>query len=207
MSARIRRAGAAVTVAVVAMIGACQKGGSTAALPVLGTVPAFTLMADSGQPISASDLAGHVWVADFVFTRCQGICPALTTHMKRVQTTLEGGDARAVRLVSFSVDPLHDTPPVLRAYAERFGANPERWQFVTGDRAALYALIQDGFMLAVVPQPEGREPGAGELITHSDRFVLVDGSLQIRGYYHGTDAADVDRLLADIHTLTGGSTP
>jgi len=189
------------------MIGACQKGGSTAALPVLGTVPAFTLMADSGQPISASDLAGHVWVADFVFTRCQGICPALTTHMKRVQTTLEGGDARAVRLVSFSVDPLHDTPPVLRAYAERFGANPERWQFVTGDRAALYALIQDGFMLAVVPQPEGREPGAGELITHSDRFVLVDGSLQIRGYYHGTDAADVDRLLADIHTLTGGSTP
>jgi len=199
-----------VAVALVAagvLLGACRDAPprpATQSLEVLGTVPAFTLVAADGRPITERDLAGRVWVADFVFTRCQGICPALTTHMKRVQTALERAGARDVGLVSFSVDPLHDTPAVLQEYAARFGADPTRWRFVSGDRAAMYALIQDGFHLAVVPQPEGREPAAGELITHSDRFVLIDPSLQIRGYYHGTDAADVDRLLADIETLRGG---
>lgn len=208
MAAPRMHGGAAVAiVAASVLLGACRDTAprsATQTLEVLGSVPPFSLVAADGRPISERDLAGRVSVVNFVFTRCQGICPALSTHMKRVQTALERRGARDVGLVSFSVDPLHDTPAVLQDYAARFGADPTRWRFVTGDRAALYALIQDGFHLAVVPQPEGREPAAGELITHSDRFVLVDPSLQIRGYYHGTDAADVDRLLADIDTLRGG---
>lgn len=178
-----------------------SEGPSGATLEALGTVPPFSLVTDDERPFTERDLAGRTWVADFVFTRCGGICPALSTQMKRLQTTLDRAGMRDVGLVSFSVDPLHDTPGVLRDYATRFGADPQRWRFVTGNRAALYALVRDGFRLAVEPQPEGVTPAAGELITHSDRFVLVDPALQIRGYYHGTDAADVDRLLADIAAL------
>lgn len=202
------RSGAAVVVAIAVLLAACREAGTDrtgATLDRLGTVPPFALVGADGRAIGERDLAGRIWVADFIFTRCGGICPVLTNQMKRVQTALDRAGMHDVGLVSFSVDPLHDTPAVLREYAARFGADTGRWRFVTGDRAALYALVQDGFRLAVEPQPEGQEPAAGELITHSDRFVLVDSALQIRGYYHGTEATDVDRLLADISILRGGS--
>lgn len=189
--------------------GACEEAGPRRAaqtLEVLGTVPPFALTGADGAPVSERDLAGRVWVANFIFTRCQGICPGLTANMKRVQTALERRGDRAVMLVSFTVDPLHDSPAVLRDYAARYGADPARWRFVSGDREALYGLVRDGFRLAVQPRPEAEVPPAGELITHSDRFVLVDPALRIRGYYHGTDPADVDRLLDDIRRLQEGGT-
>jgi cytochrome oxidase Cu insertion factor (SCO1/SenC/PrrC family) len=106
-----------------------------------------------------------------------------------------------VRSVSISVDPATDSPEVLSEYAKRFGADPARWLFLTGERAALHALVKDGFKLAVAERsPEENTDGEG-IITHSDRFVLVDDAGHLRGYYHGTDPADVDRLLADIETL------
>jgi len=171
-------------------------------LPVLGTVPEFSLVASSGQPLSPADLAGNIWVADFIFTGCPSLCPTLSAQMAKLQGTLAAAGARSVRLVSFSVDPSNDTPAVLRGYADRFHADADRWLFVTGDRAALHALISDGFHLAIAER-SARENTDGEgLITHSDRFVLVDRNLQIRGYYHGTDPEAMQHLLDDIKVLS-----
>jgi protein SCO1/2 len=170
-------------------------------LPVLGTVPAFRLIGSDGEPVSQASLAGSVWVADFIFTRCPSLCPLLSARMASVQDALARQGKNAVRLVSFSVDPANDTPEALRAYADRFHADRSRWLFVTGERGALYTLISQGFRLAVAERPEGDNTGGEGLITHSDRFVLVDRNLQIRGYYHGTDDDGVAPLLRDIATL------
>jgi len=169
-------------------------------LPVLGTVPAFTLTAGDGRTVSAEELRGQVWIADFIFTRCPGQCPVLTANMAKLQTALPADAAGVVRLVSFSVDPAHDTPEVLRAYAERFGADGTRWTFLTGDRDALYTLIRDGFYLAV-----NEEPGSTGMITHSDRFILVDRDLRIRGYYSGSDPEGNARVVRDAARLRASS--
>ncbi len=178
---------------------------SEAALPVLGRVPDFVLVGSTGEPLSQSRLAGQVWIADFIFTRCPSLCPILSAKMAKVQHALARQGGSPVRLVSFSVDPSHDTPEVLRAYADRFQADRDRWLFVTGERAALNALVRDGFHLAVADRPESQNTDGEGLITHSDRFVLVDRDLQIRGYYHGTDDDSIEHLLRDITTLQSGS--
>jgi protein SCO1/2 len=169
----------------------------TRPLPVLGVVPAFTLTERSGSPIGTAQLTGHVWVADFVFTRCPDFCPALTARMAGLQKAIPPA-TDPVQLVSFTVDPAHDTPDVLRTYASHAGA-AEGWVFVTGPREVLSALLRDGFKVAYADDGPPTAP-----ITHSDRFVLVDRQLRIRGYYHGTEPADVARLARDAATLRDG---
>ncbi len=171
-------------------------------LPSLGAVPAFVLTASQAAPFESRLLIGKVWIADFIFTQCPGVCPTLSAQMARLQHDI---DAPALRFVSFSVDPSNDTPAVLAEYARRYGADPLRWVFLTGERTTLLSLIRDGFRLAVAERgPEEAKDGQG-LITHSDRFVLVDASFQIRGYYSVSDAEamsrlrrDVDRVLAEV---------
>lgn len=177
------------------------RDNSSAAPPVIGPVPAFTLVERSGSPLSRDDLAGQPWVADFIFTRCTGMCPALSTRMAELRRQLRVQGLHA-RLVSFSVDPAHDTPDVLRDYAARFAADDDGWLFVTGDRAALYQLIGQGFRLSVAERSPEQATDGGELITHSDRFVLVDAEERIRGYYHGSDPDTVPALLRDLARLS-----
>jgi protein SCO1/2 len=166
-------------------------------LPVLGTVPPFALTERSGRPLAAEHLAGHVWVAAFIFTRCPDVCPALTARMARLRGELPAaGDP--IRLVSFSVDPAHDTPEVLRGYAARAGAG-EDWLFVTGPREQIAALLREGFRVAYADDGPAAAP-----ITHSDRLVLVDRQLRIRGYYRGGDADDLARLARHAAALRDG---
>jgi protein SCO1/2 len=166
--------------------------------PVLGTVPGFALTERSGSAVRASDLEGSVWIAGFIFTRCPDVCPLLTARMADLQKALAGTGSDRVRLVSFSVDPTHDTPEVLRGYAERAGAK-DGWLFVTGPRDAVASLLKDGFHVAFADDGPPSSP-----ITHSDRLVLVDRTLRIRGYYHGGDAEDVARLTRDAARLRAG---
>ena len=180
-----------------ALLAAALAGAATAcrgALPVLGAVPPFTLTERAGTPLGTRDLAGHVWVADFIFTRCPDFCPALTARMKGLQDVLAAPED-AVRLVSITVDPEHDTPEVLRDYATRNGARPG-WLFLTGPREHIASLLRDGFRVAYASDGPPESP-----ITHSDRFVLVDRQLRIRGYYHGTDEHDLGRLARDAAAL------
>src|SRR5436190_1690364 len=105
-------------------------------LPVMNTVPEFQLIERSSREVKSQELAGKVWIADFVFTSCGGFCPAMTEKMRMVQDLLPS----EVQLVSFSVDPEKDTPEVLAAYANKYGADPNRWWFLTGNKDALYKL-------------------------------------------------------------------
>ena len=163
------------------------------ALQTFSSVPDFKLTERSGREITRESLTGQVWVADFIFTRCAGICPTMSTNMRKLQEQLP----REIRLVSFSVDPAYDTPAVLTEYAKRYDADPDRWLFLTGDPDAIQHLSVGGFKLALDPTG-GTE---AEPITHSSRFVLVDRDGVIRGYY-GTEEPEVlDRLAQDAKNL------
>ena len=175
--------------------------GALTGLEDYGGVPDFALTERSGQPVTRRDLDGRIWVADFIFTRCTGMCPILTSRMASLRALLDRhADASEVRLVSFSVDPGWDTPEVLSRYAAGRGADAGRWLFLTGDRETMHRLIGDGFRLSVAEAPEGTAAD-GELITHSDRLVLVDRKGRIRGYYHGTEEDSAERLVEDISRL------
>ncbi|MBX3025384.1 SCO family protein [bacterium] len=169
--------------------------------PAFGVVPAFALTERSGREIRRADLDGGPWIADFIFTRCTGMCPALSSRMAELRRRVADTGLPA-RFVSFSVDPAHDTPAVLRDYARRVGADGDDWLFLTGPRDALYDLIGGGFRLSVSERaPDAVAVEGGELIAHSDRFVLVDGVGQIRGYYHGLEPTMPEAVIRDLRAL------
>jgi len=158
-----------------------------------GRVPPFQLTNQDGKTFGSADLANKIWIADFIFTTCPGPCPMISSRMSELQKPLEKTD---VHLVSISVDPEKDTPQVLRGYAEKLNAQPNRWDFLTGSKSAIYDLSQKGFKLAVADGTE--ETGVP---VHSTRMVLVDRKGRIRGYYDGTAADAVTKLLADTNHL------
>jgi protein SCO1/2 len=158
-----------------------------------GTVPSFQLVNQNGQPFGSAQLAGKIWIADFIYTTCPGPCPMISSRMSELQKPLEKTD---VHLVSFSVDPEKDTPQVLRGYGDKLQADPARWDFLTGPKRAIYKLSHDGFKLAV---SDGRDEQG--LPVHSTRMVLVDRHGQIRGYYEATEADAITKLLADTNHL------
>jgi protein SCO1 len=166
------------------VLGAC---GREKPLPVLGQVPQFQLFDQEGQKFQRSDLDGHVWVADFIFTNCEGPCPRMTSHMHEIQKATRPG----VKLVSFTVDPERDTPQALAAYGRKFSADDSRWTFLTGNPGTLNMLDRDAFKLGTL--------GAG--MDHSTRFVLIDQKGRIRGYYRLSDGDPVARISKDAARL------
>jgi protein SCO1/2 len=158
-----------------------------------GTVPNFQLTNQDGRPFGSTQLAGKIWIADFIFTSCPGPCPMVSSRMSELQKPLEKTD---VHLVSFSVDPEKDTPEILRCYAEKLNAEPARWDFLTGSKSALYDLSKNGFKLAV---SDGSEEAG--VPVHSTRMVLVDRHGEIRGYYEATAVDAVTKLIADTNHL------
>lgn len=165
------------------------------ALPVIKKLPTFTLTSDKGTPFSPEDLAGKVWVADFIFTSCPGPCPIMTRNMAGVAETLKM--ISDVAFVSISVDPETDTPEVLAKYGAQHGADPARWHFLTGTPEAIQSVAAEGFMVGAIDDP----------MIHSSKFCLVDRAGQIRGYFTGTDEDDVDRLITAVHQLLKEETP
>jgi protein SCO1/2 len=187
--------------------GQGQGQGPGQALPVFGTVPSFRLTDQRGQTVTAADLHGRVWVANFMFTSCAGVCPVLTRRMVEVQRWAEhaGYPATALRLVSFSVEPERDTPERLAGFAREHGADAARWSFLTGPYQAVERAAVEGFKQGLSrerPGP-GEPPGDGLdgiNIFHGTRLVLVDREGRIRGYYEA-DAEGLGRLEADATQL------
>jgi protein SCO1 len=169
-------------------------------LPVLATLPAYTLVDRSGATVTPATLAGRPWIADLVFTRCQLSCPRMTERMVSLGPRLAPG----VRRVSVSVDPAHDTPAVLADYARRHGAATPDWLFLTGGEAEVRRLAVDGLKLGVAAADPRDPRAAQEPITHSTRFVLVDAQGRVRGYYDAFDEGSLGRLLRDAAWLAAG---
>lgn len=181
-------------------------------LPIYGRVPDFHLTERSGRPVSLMDLKGEVWIADFVFTNCGGPCPIMSSRMREIQDHLKREKLSGVLCVSITVDPTRDTPEVLRDYARLYGADGDRWLFLTGDKKQIFDLTIRGFKLGLTEETEE------DAIIHSTRFVLVDHGGGIRGYYDVADddprmqalmeqpakavqGATTQRLLADVRSL------
>jgi cytochrome oxidase Cu insertion factor (SCO1/SenC/PrrC family) len=159
------------------------------------------------RPFSRAALAGSVWIADFIFTRCAGQCPLMSAQMAALHQALR--DLPAIRFVSFSVDPVYDTPARLAAYASHYEIPDDRWRLVTesdapvlppvreaGPITTIAHLARDGFRLGVGADGPPEEP-----ITHSVRLVLVDQHGSIRGYYDATDVQAMAQLQADVRRL------
>jgi protein SCO1/2 len=157
-------------------------------------VPDFKLQTQDGSYLTRQDLDGKIYVANFIFTRCKGICPKMTTQMSRVQEYVK--DMEDVRLVSHTVDPEHDSSAVLNDYASMYGAIPGKWYFLTGTKEELYKLAYRGYSL-----PAMKDDGGPEEFLHSEKFILIDSQGRMRGIYDGTDPEDVDRLLLEINIL------
>jgi protein SCO1/2 len=173
---------------------------SVAAAPAIDLpLPDFQLTERNGQPLGKADLAGHPWIANFIFTSCPGPCLDMTRAMLRLQKELLP-EFPGVRLVSFSIDPETDTPAVLSAFASSYGADPARWLFLTGPRETLAALCQKGFNLVLADADEGQRATTGRFI-HSTKFVLVDGRGHIRGYADGLSPDAPGALRAQLRAL------
>ena len=168
-------------------------------------VPPFEFTERNGQRVGNADLKGKVWIASFVFTRCNGTCPQVAATLARLQSEL--ADVPDLRLVTFTIDPDRDTPDELKKYAGRYRAEPDRWLFLTGAENQIHALANGGFHVLAKKRPDGKP---GDEFDHSTFVVLVDKAGNIRDYYDGMPPlegprdkyeASLSRLKSDVRAL------
>ncbi len=158
----------------------------------------FHLTDQNGRTVTRDDLRGKVWVASFIFTRCRSICPRVTGTIAQLRDEL--GPQEDVRFISFSVDPEHDTPAVLKRYAEGYHADPERWRFLTGPEESIYALVRNSFH-DLAEQNRGTARTAGNEVTHSPRVFVVDRHGRVRWYGDSTEGDSVLQLRKKVLQL------
>lgn len=184
------------------LLTACNQQGQ--ALPVYWNAPTFTLTDQEGQRVSTSDLAGQVWLVNFIYTTCPDVCPTeLMPKMRQVQTLVKADASLAgkVQLISISVDPANDTPPVLKAYGQLFDADPSMWRFLVGTEQETVDLLQTGFKVGLA-QRHSHEAGSDEHsdINHSTRFALVDANGRVRGTPLSSDVS-AEQFVKEIRQL------
>jgi len=162
-----------------AMRIAYQAGQPT--LRVIGPVAPFSLTNQDGQVTSLADFTNRVWVADIVFTRCAGPCPRMTGQMKQLQDALPA-DSTA-RLVTLTTDPEFDTPEVMKKFGQRFGADFNRWTFLTGTKHEIGLLAANSLKLSAQPIPAEQQQDSADLFIHTTIFVVVDKQAQLRAFF------------------------
>jgi protein SCO1 len=170
------------------LLSGCGSGGKAPA--DLGIAPHFQFTNQNNVVFDSKVvLKQKLWIADFIFTNCPGACPRMGKQMQQIARVF--ADNPRIHFVSISVDPERDTPEVLRQYAKRFPANPLRWHYLTGEKAMIHQFMEAGMKLGAM----------GELTGHSNRFVLVDERMHIRGYYDPEEPVDMNQLKTDLRWL------
>jgi len=159
------------------------------------SIPAFSFTNQDGKPVTEKDVAGKIYVTDFIFTRCGSICPIMTTNMLTLQEKYKNDDG--VLLLSHSVTPTMDSVPVLKRYAEAKGIISGKWHLLTGNEDQIYALAKKQYYAG---DTIGYYQTGNEFL-HTENFILVDKHRRIRGVYNGTLALEMERLMDDIATL------
>jgi len=158
-------------------------------------IPQFKYLNEDSVWIDSKSMKGKVWIANFFFTSCPSICPPMMSQMKRLNTITKD-IADEVQFMSFSIDPNHDQPSVLKAYKKTMGITANNWHLFTGDEAKTHYLGVKNFMVHA-----DKDPMAAGGFAHSDGMVLVDREGYVRGIYRGTYTADVDQLNKDLRKL------
>jgi protein SCO1/2 len=159
----------------------------------------FSFLNQLGDTIRKSDVSGHIFVADYFFTTCGGICPKMTTQLQRVHQ--EFLNDPHFLILSHTVNPKIDTVEVMYKYAERFGADHSKWWFLTGSKADLYTMARKSYLVVPDEADPNFEHGAESDFIHTENFVLIDPDGRIRGMYDGTNAAEVSELIRDVYDL------
>ncbi len=158
----------------------------------------FDLIDQDGLNFSSSSVSKKIWVVEYFFASCMGICPIMNEQMKRIQSAYYS-DSNVV-ILSFTVDPENDTPKVLKEYANAHESVTGKWFFLTGNKESIYKLARKSFFL-LKPAEAKNQGDVGSDFIHTNNFVLIDKNKQIRGYYDGTNRNEVDELIDDIAIL------
>ncbi len=157
-------------------------------------IAAWKFIDQNGKAISQADLDGKIYVADFFFTTCNGICPKMSNQMERVAERFKGTEQ--IHFLSHTVKPSEDSVSVLKTYADFHNADDKQWHFVTGDKKEIYDMARTSYLSAV---SEG--DGGPDDFVHTQFFTLIDPERRIRGFYDGTDSVEVNKLIDDIYIL------
>lgn len=173
-------------------------------LATIGKVPAFSFTDQNGKTITNDEYSGKVYLVEFFFTTCPSICPIMNENMVKIQNKFLGNPN--VGMASFSIDPQHDTPEVLKEYAMEKGITKPQWHLLTGDKNKIFELANTGFNLYV---GESSEAEGG--FEHSGFFALIDQEGNIRSrkdesgnaiiYYDGLQDRDLRMLEEDMNKL------
>jgi len=170
-------------------------------LPVLGEgdhkVRSFSFVNQDGKTITKDDVAGKIYVVEYFFTTCKGICPKMNDNLNEVYKEFRGN--KEVLILSHTVDPKKDTVGALKEYSLRYEADPSQWMFLTGDKKELYDMARYSYLVTAA-EDEAAEDIESDFI-HTDRFVLVDKTGHIRGQYEGTNKGSVAQLIGDMKEL------
>ncbi len=186
----------------VAALAGC--GGAEEELTSYGAAPSFALTDQHGEPFGSADIGQRAALVSFIFTTCTEWCPVLSPKLRETQEQLraDGLLGSKVLLLSITVDPQRDTPDKLAAYAQRYAADPSHWRFLTGPPEEIQRVVVGGFRVGFLrPAPTTRDSAAVPLtITHSNRFVVVDGVGQIRSYLRGEEVtpAEIVRTIRQV---------
>ncbi|WP_304157176.1 SCO family protein [Mesonia mobilis] len=157
-------------------------------------VPDFKLVNQNGDTITQKNYEDKIYITDFFFTTCQGICPIMTDHMVKIQEEFK--DDPEVLLLSHSVTPEIDSVAQLKKYAEEKGVIDEKWNLVTGDKKQIYDLARKSYLVA-----KSQGNGGKYDMIHTENFALVDKNKQVRGFYDGTNPKAIEQLVEDVKLL------
>lgn len=177
-------------------LGQLIPGFGKPVLPVLNEVPSFSFLDQEGRAVTEKDVAGKVYVAEYFFTTCRGICPKLNTNMKKLAGDLAA--EKDFRLLSFTVDPETDSVARMKHYADSLGADPGRWFFLTGRKDSLYHLARSGYLL---DDPKNNLTNINEQFLHTQFIALVDRGGRVRKIYDGLKKDELEELEKDVASL------
>lgn len=166
--------------------------GQSVANTVYQTIPAIKYINQYGDSISNKNLDGNIYVADFFFTTCPSICPVMQRNMLNVYNTFK--DTSGFKIISYTIDPQHDSVPVLKKYADKLGISGNTWWLLQGGKDETYHIAKNYLVQVQEKNPEGQ-------YIHDGYFILIDKQKRVRGTYDGTNPTEVNQLIADIKTL------
>jgi protein SCO1/2 len=176
------------------IIGEKKLGGAEAKDTLYHTIPDFSFVNQYNETVTQKTVENKIYVADFFFATCQSICPQMSSQLVNVQKAF-ANDSN-ILILSHTVNPMHDTVEVLKGYAQSYGAEKDKWHFLTGNKKEIYAIAKDGYLINAL-----EDDGTPEGFLHSELFLLIDKQKRIRGMYDGTDSVAVAKLIADIKLL------
>jgi protein SCO1/2 len=160
------------------------------------TIAPFNFVNQNGETITERSFQDKIYVANFFFTICPGVCPRMTANLLTIQEAFKADEN--VNILSHTVMPWVDSVSVLKSYAELKGVNSAQWHLVTGTKADIYTTARDSYFA---------DEGFGKTVTiesdflHTENIVLIDTKRRIRGVYNGTLPLEMRRLIEDIHIL------